>query len=391
MSSNKVLNIKDLERIFYQRLNFNLESRLVLNAFYGIAAFVKNFLRDDLIYQPSEGRTLCLISTFNQEQVMTPIIRNLGGCLVLNTYDKSLKGKSILSLRDKIFGMALSPRKIKFLINHPHLLRDIFWFFYAETILERIKEFIIIHKISRLIVASDHGIVQSLFTVAIRELKVKSYYIQHGMVTEKFPALEYDYFFAYGERSIGSYSSLNKSIKCLPVGKVYAIKKNGIPNMSCEIGLSINMLDCMVRINDLIDRLKIKFPDKQIIVRPHPRLKDTSCLKGVIFRGPIEEYFANIAFHIAGDSSIHLDSIFYDTPTYYSDLLDESYTTLKDGYGFLGSGLVESFKFENSWKLRGNDSAIAQQYIANIETKTSPVDVIIETILHDKVSVTDQG
>lgn len=379
------LHKSELERVFYQRLNFNLESSLWKCVFKGSISFAKGLLGSNLAIQSSKhGDVLSVITTQNQYQVLNPVLTKLEGAYTINTLNISPQSTNLLTWKDKLFFPRLSPAKLKMIFKNPHLFRDIFWILYAERIISNVRGFIAKNEIKKVVLASDHGIIHSMLTVAIRELNVQSFYVQHGMVSNRFPPLEYDFFFAYGNKSISCYRKLNTNINCVPVGRVYTQSAEIEKKDNLKIGVSINLLDDFNKVILLLTDLKRLHPSKELIVRPHPRLGNIPELNVTIFSGALEDYFSEIEIHLAGDSSIHLDSIYFRTPTYYCDLLSVGNEIFRDYYGFVESGLVPLYTGTAlSPRLKVNSLEIAKEYIYNISSRLAPESRIIEFLRND--------
>ena len=155
------------------------------------------------------------------------------------------------------------------------------------------------------------------------------------------------------------------------------------------IGISLNTLD-NEKILELIVHLLTKYKFS-ILIRPHPR---SSCLNFLEkLRNLIEidqsdtilKYFQKITFNISSESSIHVDSLFYDIPSLYYPLSGiEKYF---DYYGFLKSNLIEMYDFKKTEIPKINWSSEefrkkAEKFLTNIFDKKNPSQIIINKILN---------
>jgi hypothetical protein len=367
------LNNKDLDRIFYQRLNFNLEKSLFKAFTKGILKFLqlKFTVRRITNSDHTKSDLLIIIGSKNQYQVLKSIIDNnkYSNIIANNSYGAILPNWTNIIYPSQ-FPRNLFKRKITYLLNHPFIIRDLYYFIYAESIIDNIIRFLESNSIKRMVFANDHSLINSFFIVASRKCKIKTFYIQHGMVKDNFPPLEYSYFFSYGKFSTEAYERI-KNTRIIEVGRNYPIEKSKKTIYNSEfIGLSITELDCSKKIKKVIERLNNDYPLYKIIIRPHPAMKLAKVFKNLIIdNSNLEEYFGKIGFHVSGVSSIHLDSIYYKTPTFLVDILGNN--KYDDWYGFEQNKLLPTYEEINDhinyWKYE-----IAELYIKNVHTKKNP-------------------
>ncbi len=211
-------------------------------------------------------------------------------------------------------------------------------------------------KISNLFLANDHVTYMRALLMACNDSNVQTIYVQHAAVTEKFPPLISTYSFLDGQDSLDKYTTNNKLIK----SKVYVVggtrfdlaKPKDVQNND-RLGIALTRSDEKPLWEVLISSLKKNY-DKEIVLRPHPRM-DLESIKeycnnnSVIFSDPSKEdsfsFLNNISVLIANETSTHLDAMLMHRPSVlYTGL---SSTGLRDHYGMVQKGLLkycDSFK-----------------------------------------------
>lgn len=370
------LNKVELERIFYQRLNFEYRGHTFLRMAEGILKAWVFFI--SLFYLKFQRKNKSQISgklfvytSKNQSDVLRPIelkLDNTSSLVFKNSFDL------IRYVSISPFSFRFDKEKITWVLKNWVSVIDIFFVIYSEAIVKSlIKK---LHCVDRLFLASDHGMIVSFFIVATRNLNIKRFYVQHGMVTSKFPKLEFNTYFSFGETSVNCYQNLN-STRVLNVGKRYANPPQGNKLKNNRIGISINELDSKSKLNYSIFYLKRLNPTVEIIVRPHPAMSYKSSNDILIHNGTLDDYFDQIDINLSCESTIHLDSIYYNTPTYYINLLRD--LKFFDYYGFLKNELIEHFNYSLEGSSQINFT-IAEKYIANIWTKEDPLDIILNNL-----------
>jgi len=260
---------------------------------------------------------------------------------------------------------------------------------------------------SFLIVANDHFYPQRAFFRMAQALHIKTVYVQHASVTEKFPPLEYDYAFLDGQESLEKYTANNKICKTtifltgnprFDIIKTLAIKseKNDV---KIKLGIAINVVDIAEKVEQFIGALQVHTPQLQVAIRPHPAL-DISYWKGIAKKynctlsdSRSENPFCFISqndYFISGESSFHLDVALSGKSSYYYNFTNEE--TI-DHYGYIRNGLVEYFSEDVLAKMltksisNTENEKLAQYYVANYATSFwgKASDVIALTIkqLHE--------
>lgn len=390
MSKQKktTLIIEDYNRIFYQRLNFNRDKNFLINLCFGVIKFFFLLIKKKSTIINSTKENLFIITTKNQFEVLRKNIKlslhNSESIISVDNNDTFSKKNWEGFLVNKILSIRNIKTKINFLYNNPHAIRDLYYVIFAESIIDNIINYLTKSKFKNIVYASDHGLICSFFIVALRDLNIKSFYIQHGMVTNKFPELEANYFFSYGKYSSICYLNKNNS-KIIEVGRNYSVKTyDSIKNNIKRIGISINELDSITKLNQVIENINNLHPEYEIIIRLHPAQNKNKFKKFNLYEGNLSDYFKSINIHLSCESSIHLDSIFFKTPTFYTNILHTKFTHNYDYYNFIKNGLIVDFnEIKNPFNYI-NDIDISENYISNIKTGIDP-SIIINKYLTENV------
>ena len=385
---NIYLSIEDYNRIFYQRLNFNRDKNFLINLCFGLIKLFILFLKKKPTIVNTRNKNLFLITTNNQYEVLSKIIESFSlSSEVITTINKNdflNKQNWEGFLIDKKIIYKNLKTKINFLFCNPHAVRDLYYIIFAESIIDNIVNYITKSKFENIVYASDHGLICSFFIVAIRNLNIKSFYIQHGMVTNKFPELEANYFFSYGKYSSLSYLNKNNS-NVIEVGRNYSVKTyDSVKNNIDRIGISINELDSKTKLNQVIENINNLYPQYEVIIKLHPSQNRNKFKKFNLYDGNLNNYFNSINIHLSCESSIHLDSIYFKTPTFYINILHTKFTHNYDYYNFIKNGLIVDFnEIKNPFNYI-NDINISENYINNIKTGLDP-SIIINKYLNENV------
>jgi len=390
MSKQKktTLIIEDYNRIFYQRLNFNRDKNFLINLCFGVIKFFFLLIKKKSTIINSTKENLFIITTKNQFEVLRKNIKlslhNSESIISVDNNDTFSKKNWEGFLVNKILSIRNIKTKINFLYNNPHAIRDLYYVIFAESIIDNIINYLTKSKFKNIVYASDHGLICSFFIIAIRNVNIKSFYIQHGMVTNKFPELEANYFFSYGKYSSICYLNKNNS-KIIEVGRNYSVKTyDSIKNNIKRIGISINELDSITKLNQVIENINNLHPEYEIIIRLHPAQNKNKFKKFNLYEGNLSDYFKSINIHLSCESSIHLDSIFFKTPTFYTNILHSKFTHNYDYYNFIKNGLIVDFnEIKNPFNYI-NDIDISENYISNIKTGIDP-SIIINKYLTENV------
>lgn len=200
-----------------------------------------------------------------------------------------------------------------------------------------------------IILANDHITASRCLIELAEKTKIKTLYVQHASVTERFPPLNFDYSFLDGIESYEKYRGID-NVR----GNVYI---TGSPRFDVfqgligkgkiyDVGIAINMLDSVERVIELCQYLKQHYTSK-IVVRPHPLMYEAQFDEslflslGIDISNPLQDFshifLSTIKVMVANESSIHLDAALMGVP---SVLYNFGYQSIVDWYSYIKHGLI---------------------------------------------------
>ena len=248
---------------------------------------------------------------------------------------------------------------ILMLINYPIIaLRFRLFLLYPDFYFENwAKDFLNKRLLSKanvqlVVFANDHNPENRLFLIAANELNIKTCFLQHAAVSRFSPSLDTQINFLFGEKDKYSYELKGKMAgDVFLVGSpkfdtLYPYRKNSYSLST--VGISTNSLDNFDNLNMLISSL-IEVYDVRVILRTHPddfRKIEIQNEKVIIQRGnevPIIDYLREIDIHIAGNTSVHVEALYLNIPSFY---YYSSPSMIKDRYGFNNFFRIEEFSID---------------------------------------------
>jgi hypothetical protein len=198
-----------------------------------------------------------------------------------------------------------------------------------------------------LVLANDHSPMNRCFLKIATEYNIKTVYVQHASVSNKFPMLYFDYSFLDGEESFEKYSKKSKKgskILLSGASRYDRFYQTTICNKN-KIGIAVNEYDDFEIVSKLCEKL-IDSGFNNIIVRPHPSMgqwnKKWFILHNIEFSDasltPPNDYLSELILNISNISSIHLDASIIKIPTVQYQL---SKKTIWDQYQYIDKKLVK--------------------------------------------------
>ena len=326
----------------------------VCNFFTGfLLSFFRNPISLNYLIRKSHGSVI-LYGTHNQYNALICLYESIRArgeeCVMIKASDLPL-------WRSYIFALSHSRSFWKEFYNASSEERKIianefatFWRSYGDY--DLIKRWVRLACINQLIVASDISPLMRAGIMACNDSNVRTVYVQHAAVTDKFPPLISSYSFLDGEDSFEKYK-LNKRVS----SDVYIIggarfdlaKPSNDKDESKSIGIALTLRDERRCWEQLIKSILNNFPDYKVILRPHPRMEKSGIKQfcnsmNIMYSDPLKEnsfYFLDhIGLLIANETSTHLDAMIMHRPTIlYSGL---STSGLRDHYGMIKKGLLKN-------------------------------------------------
>ncbi|MFA7578393.1 MAG: hypothetical protein WC002_10045 [Candidatus Muiribacteriota bacterium] len=299
---------------------------------------------------------IALIGSYNNYETIKPFMNEMELNVVsfLKKYDKTtifplfyVYVLSVLTFPVTIllfvYGSRYVKTSFKYCLNEYVLippLRIYYWFLFVVV------------KPKFIIIVNDHICYFRSAVKVAKSLSIKTFYIQHASVTEKFPSLFTDVAFLDGEDSKQKYLSHTKATTC----KIYLTGSSKYDalwhihkpiNKIINIGIATNEYDSLEIVETLINSLKNKFI---IYLRSHPAdkrfLKWEQMAKNnhVNWSSSHEEsvfdFLKSVDSIIAYNSSILLESMITGRPSFSFQLSHEEF----DHYGFQKQKLIKHYK-----------------------------------------------
>jgi hypothetical protein len=295
--------------------------------------------------------------SINNSLVFNPIINNLKKDdyqLIKDNSDFPLVKSIYLSipflldlLKEYIKANSINKKIIK---SNPFA----FLFSYGKFLLAR--EILEKYNPKILFMSNDHSPFNRCLLHHSKSMDVKTIYMQHASVSDKFPLLEFDYSLLDGKESFEKYKETSKkNSKVILTGsarydKFYKTKLN---KNSFKIGVSLNQFDDFKLVKDLCVNLKKRLNNIQLVIRPHPNMidwnRDWFENNNIEYSDsslvPSNVFLKSLKIQISNVSGIHLDAAMIKVPTVLYQL---SKKKIDDQYGYLAQGLIkEAITFDD--------------------------------------------
>jgi len=217
-----------------------------------------------------------------------------------------------------------------------------------DGIYESVVDLLRLHKPKAIVFANDHNAFCRALLIGAKECGIKTIYLQHAAVTDKFPALKFDLNLLDGKDSLRKYKRAGTiEGKVVLIGmpkfdKYYEkIKQREEIN---TVGIALNRNDIFSYYLNISDELKKQFKSMNFIFRFHPSIilseiviPEYATLSDVTKESSFE-FISKIDVLIAGNSSIHLEAALMNVA---SIIIDFKRGGATDYYGFIKSGLVQ--------------------------------------------------
>jgi len=201
-------------------------------------------------------------------------------------------------------------------------------------------------------IISDHQMVTRDIIKSGKRNNIKTIYVQHASVTERFPELIMDYAFLEGNDAKDKYLQISNGNTSTIIELVGILKLDGIINTSGEessintIGLCTNEFDDLEIADQLIGLLKGSF---EVCLRPHPRdgryfvWKEMANKHDILFsesktQGPAA-FLKEVNCVVSYNCNIIIESLILNKPTFSFQLGQKDF----DHYGFLAHDIVKHF------------------------------------------------
>ena len=215
--------------------------------------------------------------------------------------------------------------------------------------------------------------------------KIKTIFFQHSTLNKAQPKLDFNYIFLHGEADLRKIKYTKSKIFLTGSQKldqhINKVKQN--INIG-TIGVCINGVDPTERIVELLLLTIELFPEYIIKIRPHPSDKRANDFRRLAeeylieFSDPCSEdaidYIKEVDVLIAGDSSILLEAIYFNTIPLFYDFENnhcDRYSYIENkmvNYTNSVGGLIDNLKYE----ILNHEKSVrykAKDYLITIDTK----------------------
>jgi hypothetical protein len=230
-----------------------------------------------------------------------------------------------------------------------HYVFDNYLSIYGSYIVFR--SFLQKYPVKAIAVANHYSPTCTTFVKAAKDENIKTFYIQHAQVGENFPCLNLDYALLDGYDALKKYDSCGPSntevfLIGMPKMDPFISSVNKKNNLR-KLGICINSLNPIYKVEDLIEKLISDFPVIDIILRPHPgdpdikKWQEISSKCSLTYSNPLkEEAFAFLTMVdaiIVGDSSIALEAALLNVYPIYYDFAGLNL----DHFAYIKNGLID--------------------------------------------------
>lgn len=286
---------------------------------------------------------------------------------------------------------------------------DSFWLTYGYYLCSR--KLLNKNSPSLLVVSNDHIMLTRTLVKSANDENIKTAYLQHASVSEKSPALNFDYAFLDGIDALNKYSvkgSEKTKVFLTGIAKFdkYYDKINKNLRMK-KLGICVNNIDPDDRIIELCGMIRKKFEGLEISLRPHPDdfVRRKKLWNEIIMKSNFSlsdsrtqnsfDYLCDVDAVIAGVSNLLLEAVIMNV---YPIQYNFSGRNI-DMYGFLKNRLIEK-EYGNTSEIisileglkekKDNIRFKAKYYCSTIDTKydgksSDLVVKLINEIVKDKI------
>jgi hypothetical protein len=146
---------------------------------------------------------------------------------------------------------------------------DCYFSTYGTYLIHRI--FLTWNKPKAIIIANDHVFFYRSLLYAAHKQEIPICYVQHAAVNENFPSLAFDVSLLHGMDAWKKYGETvvgNGNVYL--IGDVSFTKGNMTTVSTKKVGMCVNKLSEMDEVNSLIEEIKTREPDLEVILRTHP-------------------------------------------------------------------------------------------------------------------------
>lgn len=204
-------------------------------------------------------------------------------------------------------------------------------------------------QLKLVVLSNDHILISRCLIELAGEKNIKTLYVQHASITERFPPLHFTYSFLDGMESYEKYKAIG-DIR----GRVFLSGSPRFDEMyqyksaekKYDVGIALNMRDSCDKVLELCNYIQDNYSTR-IIVRPHPRMGKLFnaylfSKNGIDISDSTTEssfsFLSKLKFLVANESSIHLDSALIGVPSLLYNFSEEN---VLDWYSYIKKGMIK--------------------------------------------------
>lgn len=390
-------------QLFYKKFYF---FRLLNNILKSILLDFCNqtmYLLNKKKYEGLSNKNWFYVNTYNNRESIKSVYELVDDAVLIETYRIDRKTKEVLNIHLPVgFNRFYSAILLfKELGKDKWALDNFDTVYKATNTYEAWLKFLSLNEPKSIIFTNDHYYLCRALLLAANKLNIKTIYIPHASVSLSFPPLKFDLALLDGRDTLNKYAKIGYDEKKVQIELIgipkfdFYLKQKKTGRKVKTIGIGIGLLDNLEEVNKLIEEISIKYVEKTIIVRPHPRLKLHKKIKKSNVSYSDSEFENSLDFClkidvlIAGNSGIHIEGVMLNviSITYYykGGGLFDYYNYIKNGVSLLASnkeelmGLIDELieekknvcldaKYYNesiNSSFEGNSSQLASKLIKN--------------------------
>ncbi len=329
--------------------------RIVAYFWHMLISLWRILFNRSLLYTDKD-QTLFFATSQNQQNALRPIINNMENVSFVGLSGFGEKRFplfhayfiSLFFLPVVVYKYLKAPKEIRQAYTYAF---DLYWFVYGFYIMARLQ--FQRHQPRALVLSNDHIMWTRALIFAARKENVPSFYIQHASVTERFPALAFDFALLEGVDSLEKYAAIGTSkTKVFLVGMSRFDKfftKINTKEQIQSVGICTNLFETPELVRPLLNCLHAGINELHFVLRPHPRdprFAEWQTLVNEYGWGFSDsrtentfDFLDRVDTIMAGESNILLEAALLNVfPIYYDFPAKQM-----DWYGFHRHGLVPYF------------------------------------------------
>ncbi|MBW2962893.1 hypothetical protein [Mesonia aestuariivivens] len=330
----------------YPKWKIKLITCIYLSFYYiGVSYILRKIIKNYLVRKNNLKKRLVylLMSKNHYHTFKNLIVPEIDYSIIATIRNKNIKNSFFISDSLIIIASICNAKELKGFFNYkdvqiinnfPRVLKLLGHHFIFDVILNDVKT---------IVKFNDHSIYSTLIYDLCVKKGIKTVYVQHAPVSERFPVLHHDLNVLFSKDSFKKYKQSDVDSKTLVMFDFRIIPFISLvePDLCIKnkVLICLNMLDGFESLRKLLSLLKNYF---DIIIRPHPAdRRNFNVFKGEniqISKNPeLIEDMRLVGKVIANESAVALEALAAKRLFYKASFLSKHI----DNYGFIKKGLVK--------------------------------------------------